>query len=65
MGSIQGVLVGLEQPAGVGWRAQQVGALAQGGVVIGGDQDGVAVVLEAVVAKTSKAKVSQVRLELK
>jgi Cof subfamily protein (haloacid dehalogenase superfamily) len=29
------------------------------------DQDGVAVVLEAVVAKTSKAKVSQVRLELK
>jgi Cof subfamily protein (haloacid dehalogenase superfamily) len=29
------------------------------------DQDGVAVVLEAVVAKTSKAKVSQIRLELR
>ena len=41
--AVQGVLVGLEQAAGIGRRAQQVGALAQGGVVFGRDQDGVAV----------------------
>src|SRR6202050_4556582 len=41
--AVEGVLVGLEQPTGVGRRAQQIGALAQGGVVFGRDQDGIAV----------------------
>src|SRR5580700_8121054 len=41
--AVEGVLVGLKQAAGVGRRAQQVGALAQGSVVFGRDQDGIAV----------------------
>jgi hypothetical protein len=41
--AVQGVLVGTEQPAAVSRRAQQVGALAQGGVVLGGHEEGVAV----------------------
>src|SRR6185312_10147130 len=40
--AVQGVLVGTEQPTGVSRRAQQIGALAQGGVVFGGDEEGVA-----------------------
>src|SRR5580704_7165270 len=41
--AVQGVLVSLEQPTGVGRRTQQVGALAEGGVVLSGDEDGIAV----------------------
>lgn len=31
------------EPDAVGWRAQQVGTLAEGRVILGGDQDGVTV----------------------
>ena len=42
MDAIEGVFVCLEQAAGVGWRAEQVRAFAQGGVVLGRDKDGIA-----------------------
>ena len=43
MDAVQGVLIGFEQTAAVGRRAQQIGAFAQGSVVLSGDQDGIAV----------------------
>src|SRR5690348_16125256 len=36
------VLVGLEQPTGVGRRAQQIRTFAECGVVLGGNQNGIA-----------------------
>src|SRR6266496_5365628 len=62
--AVEGVLVGLEQPAGVGRRAQQIGTFAKCGVVLGGDQDGIAVPgddLDGVVRDPSGYKVTPKR----